>query len=184
MRRIARWKSISAISFATLLFLGSAGCSKKEAPAPAVRTPAPKAEAKAAAKAAEPTAPAPEPVKEPPVVRLYDPVGKRDPFVPFIKVLAKAVRGDLSLLPPLQRYDLGELKFVGVIWGAELRKALVEDAEGKGYTVGVGTRIGSSGGVVTRITEDEIVVRESFRDYMGGKIERESSLKLQTGGEK
>lgn len=180
MRRIARWKSISAISFATLLFLGSAGCSKEEAPAPAVRTPAPKAEAKAA----EPTAPAPEPVREPPVVRLYDPVGKRDPFVPFIKVVAKAVRGDLSSLPPLQRYDLGELKFVGVIWGAGLRKALVEDAEGKGYTVGVGTKIGSSGGVVTRITEDEIVVRESFRDYMGGKIERESSLKLQTGGEK
>jgi len=180
MRRIARWKSISAISFATLLVLGSAGCSKEEAPAPAVRTPAPKAEAKAV----EPTAPAPEAAKEPPVVTLYNPVGKRDPFVPFIKVVAKAVRGDLSSLPPLQRYDLGELKFVGVIWGAGLKKALVEDAEGKGYTVGVGTKIGSSGGVVTRITEDEIVVRETFRDYTGGKIERESSLKLQTGGEK
>jgi len=180
MRRIARWKSISAISFATLLFLGSAGCSKEEAPAPAVRTPAPKAEVKAA----EPPAPAPEPAKEPPVVTLYNPVGKRDPFVPFIKVVAKAVRGDLSSLPPLQRYDIGELKFVGVIWGAGLRKALVEDAEGKGYTVGMGTKIGSSGGVVTRITEDEIIVRETFRDYTGGKIERESSLKLQTGGEK
>ena len=112
-----------------------------------------------------------EPAKNAPVVTLYNPAGKRDPFVPFIKVMAKAVRGDLSSLPPLQRYDLGELKFVGVIWGAGLRKALVEDAEGKGYTVGVGMKIGSSGGVVTRITEEEIVVREAFRDYTGGKIE-------------
>lgn len=115
---------------------------------------------------------------------MYDPAGKRDPFVPFIKVMVKELRGDFSMLPPLQRYDLGELKFVGVIWGDGLRKALVEDAEGKGYTVGVGMKIGSGGGVVTRITEEEIVVREKFRDYTGRKVERESSLKLQTEGGK
>lgn len=181
MRRIARWTSTTVIAFATCLALGLAGCSKEEAPAPAARKPLPKA----AAKAAEPAAAAAaEPAKEAPVVTLYSPAGKRDPFVPFIKVAAKAVRGDLSMLPPLQRYDLGELRFVGTIWGAGLRKALVEDAEGKGYTVGVGTKIGSSGGVVTRITEEEIVIRETFRDYTGGKVEREGFLKLQTGGGK
>lgn len=182
MRRITRWTSTTVIAFATCLALGLAGCSKEEAPAPVARKPLPKE----AAKAAEPAGAtaAAEPAKEAPVVTLYDPTGKRDPFVPFIKVVTKAARGDLSLLPPLQRYDLGELRFVGVIWGAGLRKALVEDAEGKGYTVGVGTKIGSSGGVVTRITEGEIVVRETYRDYTGGKVERESSLKLQTGGGK
>ncbi|GAB4365513.1 MAG: hypothetical protein Kow00128_08120 [Deltaproteobacteria bacterium] len=179
MRRVARWESVAGIACAVGLLLGLAGCSKEKAPAPVVRKPAPKAEAKAV----ETVAPA-GPAKESPVVTLYNPAGKRDPFVPFIKVVSKAPRGDLSALPPLQRYDLGELKFVGVIWGAGLKKALVEDAEGKGYAVGVGTRIGSSGGVVTRITENEIVVRETFRDYTGGKIERESSLKLQTGGGK
>ncbi len=181
MRRLARWESVPVIAFAALLAFGLAGCSKEEAPAPVVRRPAPKAEAKPVE-----TAPseAVKPEKEPPVVTLYDPVGKRDPFVPFIKVVAKAVRGDLSSLPPLQRYDLGELKFVGVIWGAGLRKALVEDAEGKGYTIGVGTKIGSSGGVVTRITENEIVVKEAYRDYTGRTVERESSLKLDSGGGK
>jgi len=182
MRRIERSISTIVIAFAICMALGLAGCTKEEAPAPVVRKPLPKE----AAKAAEPAGAATvaEPAKNAPVVTLYNPAGKRDPFVPFIKVMAKAVRGDLSSLPPLQRYDLGELKFVGVIWGAGLRKALVEDAEGKGYTVGVGMKIGSSGGVVTRITEEEIVVREAFRDYTGGKIERESSLKLQTGGGK
>jgi len=182
MRRIARWTLTTVIAFATCLALGLAGCSKEEAPAPVVRKPLPKE----AAKAAEPAGAtaAVEQAKEAPAETLYNPTGKRDPFVPFIKVVAKSVRGDLSAFPPLQRYDLGELKFVGVIWGAGLRKALVEDGEGKGYTVGVGTKIGSSGGVVTRITEEEIVIRETFRDYTGGKIQRESSLKLQTGGGK
>ena len=181
MRRTARPVSAVLIVFATCLALGMAGCSKEEAPAPVARKPLPKE----TAKAAEPPAAVPsEPAKATSVVTLYNPTGKRDPFVPFLKVMAKVTRGDLSSLPPLQRYDLGELKFVGVIWGAGLRKALVEDAEGKGYTVGVGMKIGSSGGIVTRITEEEIVVRETFRDFTGGKVERESSLKLQTGGEK
>lgn len=183
MRRIARWTSAAVIAFATCLAFGLSGCSKEEPPAPVARKPLPKAAAKAAVEPAGAPAEV-EPVQEAPSVTFYDPTGKRDPFVPFIKVVTKTVRGDFSSLPPLQRYDLGELKFVGVIWGAGLKKALVEDAEGKGYAVGVGTKIGSSGGVVTRITQEEIVVRETFRDYTGGKVERESSLKLQTGGGK
>lgn len=166
---------------ALILVLGAGGCSKEEPPAPQVRKPLPKE----AAKAAEAAVPAEaEGVKPAAALTLYSPAGKRDPFVPFIKVEAKTGRPDLSSMPPLQRYDLGELKFVGVIWGPGITKALVEDAEGKGYTVGVGTKVGSTGGVVTRITQDEIFVRETFRDYTGAKVERESSLKLQTAGGK
>ncbi|TFG59383.1 MAG: hypothetical protein E4H29_04360, partial [Deltaproteobacteria bacterium] len=51
-------------------------------------------------------------------------------------------------------------------------------------TLTVGTKIGQSGGVVTRITDKEVVVREEFRDYMGKKVKRDSSLKLQTVGGK
>lgn len=180
MRRIARWTPTTVIAVVACMALGLAGCSEEKAPAPVVRKPPPKAESRTEEPAGV-TAEA-EPAKEAPGERLYDPAGKRDPFVPFIKVVAKELRGDVSMLPPLQRYDLGELKFVGVLWGDGMRKALVEDAEGKGYTVGVGTKIGSGGGVVTRITEEEIVVREWFRDYTGRNVERESSLKLQTGG--
>ena len=46
----------------------------------------------------------------------------------------------------------------------------------------VGTRIGREGGVVTRITETEVFVKEEFRDYTGAKVERINSLKLKIPG--
>mgnify|MGYP001568437071 CR=1 FL=1 len=90
----------------------------------------------------------------------------------------------MDSLPPLQRFELGELKFVGVIWGGKGVLALVEDGEGKGYTVTVGTKIGRGGGTVTRITQGEILVKEEFNDFTGTRIARESSMKLQNAGGK
>ncbi|RJP24686.1 MAG: hypothetical protein C4529_02270, partial [Deltaproteobacteria bacterium] len=96
----------------------------------------------------------------------------------------KQLRSDLSLLPPLQRYELAELKYVGLIWAKNGARALVEDGEGKGYSVLVGSRIGRMGGVVTRITEKEILVREEFIGTRGDKVFRENALQLTTAGGK
>jgi type IV pilus assembly protein PilP len=170
-----------ALAAALLFAFVAGGCGEeKPAPAPVVEKTMPKAAAKAA-EAAQPVAVA---VAKPSPVALYSPAGKRDPFIPFLKLERKGPSRDTSSLPPLQRYELGELRFVGVIWGPAMARALVEDAEGKGYTVSVGTKMGRNEGVVTRITNKEIFVREEFRDYTGSKVRRESSLKLQTGGEK
>jgi Tfp pilus assembly protein PilP len=169
------------LAVAVLVALMAGGCGKEEpAPAPVVKKAVPKEDAKAA-EAAQSAAAAG--VKPPPVA-LYSPAGKRDPFLPFLKMEKREIRADLAALPPLQRYELGELRFVGVIWGADVTRALLEDSEGKGYTVTVGTKIGRGGGVVTRITDGELFVREEFRDYAGTMVTRESSLKLQTGGGK
>jgi len=167
---------------AALLFALLAGGCEKEAPAPApvVNKTMPKEAAKAA-EAAQPVAVA---VEKPAPVAVYNPAGKRDPFVAFLKVYKKDATPSTGSLPPLQRYELGEFRLVGVIWGAKVSRALVENSEGKGFTLTVGTKIGRSGGVVTRITDKEVVVREEFRDYMGLKVKRESSLKLQTVGGK
>ena len=168
---------------AVTLFAGGYGCSKEPAaPQPVVKRQAPKPEAKA------PAAPATEAqaqAKKSEQAALYDPRGKRDPFVSFIKVEERRKAGiDTASLPPLQRYDLGELKFVGVIWTKKGARGLVEDAEGKGYSVTVGTRIGRSGGVVSRITGKEILVREEFVGNRGEKIVRESGIQLTTAGGK
>jgi type IV pilus assembly protein PilP len=166
---------------AFFLFAGGLGCSKEPAPQqPVVKRQAPKPEAKA------PEAkPAEAPAKKAEQVAIYDPRGKRDPFVSFITAEErKKVGVDTTALPPLQRYDLGELKFVGVIWTKTGARALVEDAEGKGYSVTVGTRIGRSGGVVSRITGKEIFVREEFVGNRGEKIFRESGIQLTTAGGK
>ena len=168
-----------------LLLAGGSGCSGESAPPQAVvKRQAPKPEAKA------PVAPAVETkeqaqAKKAEQVALYDPRGKRDPFVSFVMVeqRGKAGVGD-SLLPPLQRYDLGELKFVGVLWTKKGVMGLVEDGEGKGYSVTVGTRIGRSGGVVRRITGKEIIVKEEFVGDRGKKIVRESGIQLTTAGGK
>lgn len=164
---------------AVSLFAGGFGCSKEPAaPQPVMKRQAPKPEAKA------PTAPAAvAPAKQVAQGALYDPRGKRDPFVSFIKVEERKRAGlDTALLPPLQRYDLGELKFVGVIWTKAGARGLVEDAEGKGYSVTVGMRIGRSGGVVSRITGKEILVREEFVGNRGEKIVKESGIQLTTAG--
>ena len=167
-----------AIAFLVPLMAG--GCAKEESP-PALDVK--KAVRKEVAKA-ETSQPAASVEDKSSVAELYNPAGKRDPFVAFLRVEKKEARSDLSSVPPLQRYELGELNFVGVIWSPDTARALVEDSEGKGYTVTVGAKIGREGGVVTRITENEIFVREEFRDYTGAKVERMNSLKLRTAGGK
>jgi len=172
---------VVGILAAASLVVGGFGCSK-EPPLPqqVVKRQAPKPEAKAqAAPVAEAQAKKAEPVT------LYDPRGKRDPFVSFIKVEERRrASTDTASLPPLQRYELGELKFVGVLWTKKGARGLVEDAEGKGYSVTVGTRIGRSGGVVSRITGKEIFVKEEFVGNRGEKIVRESGIQLTTAGGK
>lgn len=178
-RRTVRYSLILIASAALAAGLG--GCAKEEtAPQPVVKKAVPKPEAKAGEAAKPPEAPAPQR----PAAVLYSPAGKRDPFVPFLKAETKAARAGTANVPPLQRFDLGELRFVGVIWSPRGAHALVEDSEGKGYTVTVGTRIGRGAGVVTRISQTEILVREEFVDYTGARVVRESSMKLQNAGGK
>ncbi len=182
-RTTARFLPILIAALA-LLAVGVPGCSKEEAPPqkPVVRKAVPAAKGKTA------EAPVPVPAEaaapKPAGVVFYNPAGKRDPFVPFLRPEPRAIRGGLPNVPPLQRFDLSELHVVGVIWGQKGAYALVEDAEGRGYTVVPGTKIGRGGGVVSRITPKEIFVREEFNDYTGAKVVRESSMKLQTAGGK
>ena len=171
-RAIPSW--LMAVALAAALAAGCGG--EAPAPQPVVQKPAPKAQA------AVPASPKAEEKKaETPV--LYDPAGKRDPFVSFIREEPLRAK-DLAALPPLQRYELGELKVVGILWTKAGAKALVEDAEGKGYSVVTGSRIGRSGGVVTRITEKEVIVREEFTGSQGRKVVRESAMQLTTAGGK
>lgn len=171
--------SLPALALSVLVVLGAAGCAEKAQPPapPVVKKVVPKEVAKAAEAPAAAEAAAKTPAEE-----RYNPKGKRDPFEPFIKPLVKGGKDDTAAVPPLQRYDIGELKFVGVIWSARGAHALVEDVAGKGYTVKVGTRIGRTGGVVTRITDGQLFVGEESREATGARVVREFSLKLQTAG--
>ncbi|RLA93027.1 MAG: hypothetical protein DRG55_01805 [Deltaproteobacteria bacterium] len=108
---------------------------------------------------------------------VYDPTGKRDPFRPFIKA-EEPVQPKGVVLSPLQRYDLSQLKLVAIIVGAGEERAMVEDAEGKGYIIRRGTYIGNRFGRVKEILPDRVIVVEKYRDYLGRVRTREVVLKL------
>ena len=108
----------------------------------------------------------------------YDPSGRRDPFKPI--GLEKPLNPDNPDVPPLQRVGLTEINLIGIMWGGFGYTAMVQTPDGKGYTIRRGTRIGPNNGVVSSITENSIVVRESYRDVYGKEQVREYMKRLHT----
>ncbi|MBK9293202.1 MAG: pilus assembly protein PilP [Oligoflexia bacterium] len=106
----------------------------------------------------------------------YNPSGRKDPFLPY---QLKDVVGD-TYGPelPLQKYDLDQLRLVGVIWDVANPKAMIMDASQKGHVVKVNDRIGRNNGYVARIREGEIVVVESFKGLDGKTMYQTQVMKL------
>jgi len=105
----------------------------------------------------------------------YDPKSRRDPF----QALTKAIKKERELdVPPLQRYQLSDVKILGIVWGGYGYHALVQTPDGKGYTVKEGMLMGTNNGVIKAITDKAIVVSEPAFDFSGKKIEKEVELLL------
>jgi type IV pilus assembly protein PilP len=103
----------------------------------------------------------------------------RDPFRPATlrkKVIARP-RENLS---PLERFELNQLKIVGIVWDMNEPRAMVEDGAGLGYTIKHGAPIGANDGVVKTIHRNEIIVEEYYYDVYGARKKREVSMKLST----
>jgi Tfp pilus assembly protein PilP len=93
----------------------------------------------------------------------YDARAHRDPFQP------PRLNATADARTPLQTYQLGQLKLVGVVRQLPESgyRAMVEDSAGLGYIITTGTPIGSSGGVVRSIELRRVVIEESTRDFYG-----------------
>jgi len=141
-------------------------------PAWAKDKPAKAAPAKAVAE--PPPAPQPAIAVEPEDDKPYDPLGKRDPFRPP----RSGTPGLSEARTPLQRYELGQLRLVAVIYETGDPRAVVEDSQGLGYIVKVGTAIGPNGGEVRAIERGRIVVQEQATDFYGESHPNEVSLEL------
>jgi type IV pilus assembly protein PilP len=119
----------------------------------------------------------PEKKAEPAAASRYSSAGKRDPFQPLpLKVQAK--RRPRENLSPLERYDLGQLKLVGIVWDVKAPRAMVEDAAGLGYVVGVGTTIGPNDGKIKEIKPNEVVIEETYIDFYGARKNRQVNMRL------
>jgi Tfp pilus assembly protein PilP len=120
---------------------------------------------------------APAPVEATPNQPSTQTSGRRDPFRPFT-FNTRTPNRPREHLSPLERFDLGQLNLVGVIWDAKNPRALVEDSEGLGYVVKVGTLIGPNNGKVKSIRPQEMVIEETYVDLYGARKRRDVSKKL------
>lgn len=104
---------------------------------------------------------------------------ERDPFRPMT-LRTKASRPTRENLSPLERYELSQLKLVGIVWDIKEPRAMVEDGAGLGYVVKIGSPIGSNDGKVKAIQRNEVVVEEFYSDDYGARKKREVGIKLLT----
>lgn len=119
----------------------------------------------------------------------YDAAGMVSPFSERKLAVEKAQGGGSGIQPdmnrpkePLEAFPLESIKYVGVI---EKRKQSfgIVTADGALYQVRIGNYMGQNFGVITKISETEISLRELVQDPNGDWVERVSSLQLQaTGG--
>ena len=107
---------------------------------------------------------------------VYNPIGKRDPFRTFI---ANDEGAEIRSPTPLQRYELEQYKLTGIVWGVDRPRALVEDPEGMGHVIELGTYIGKKWGKVTQITSTQLVVTEEYLTPDGALVVNPIEIKLQ-----
>jgi type IV pilus assembly protein PilP len=107
---------------------------------------------------------------------VYNPIGKRDPFRTFI---ATADEEEIRSPTPLQRYELEQYELTGIVWGVDRPRALVEDPEGMGHVIELGTYVGKKWGKVTQITSSQLVVTEEYLTPDGALVVNPIEIKLQ-----
>lgn len=114
---------------------------------------------------------------------VYDPTGKTDPFKSFI-AKQEVVKEKERTKPKtyLETLDLSQLELIGIILNPKGSWAMVRDAKGLGYVIRKGTPIGLNGGVVHKIGEKEVIIREKYRDFRGQVRVKNIAKKLHPEG--
>ena len=114
----------------------------------------------------------------------YTSAGKPDPFVPLIadilaqsKATASSSR-DKGYLPPLQKYELKDLKLVAVVVSDNEPTAMLEDPTGYGYFVRKGMLVGPNDGVVERVIPNGLIIKEKFYNSLGEVEPKISTLTI------
>ncbi len=110
---------------------------------------------------------------------LYQAVGKRDPFKPFIKEPKEREATISETTPPIKRFPLDEYRIVGIVWVDNVPKAMVVDPEKNTYFLGPDDEIGNRNGVILEVSENGLLVNEKrfFEDVFGEqKVEVKKSV--------
>ena len=80
---------------------------------------------------------------------------------------------------PLEAFPLESLKFVGVMTKKNNSSYAIIQVDGSLYQVRAGNYLGQNFGVITKIVESEVTLKELVQDAAGDWTERVSTLQLQ-----
>jgi len=108
----------------------------------------------------------------------YDPTGRRDPFRSYEWEYLNREIANAEQAGPLEQYELGQLALLGVVWDVGRARALVQDPSGMSYVVAAGARMGKNEGLVTRIDDNLVVVRERYVDLYGNESTKDIELRI------
>lgn len=107
----------------------------------------------------------------------YAPSGRRDPFVQPIPDKPMEQGNVAGPLLPLQKFELGQLRLVGIIWDVKRPKAMIKDPNGITHVVGPNTKVGPKNGYIAVIREGEMVVVET-QDQDGRLVSSAQVVKI------
>jgi len=111
---------------------------------------------------------------------IYEPRGRRDPFVPLIEITKKQEE-KRRITGTLESYDITEFKLIAVAEKGIQSYALLLAPDNKSYTVKEETVLGLHRGKVKEISSDRVVILEYIKDYKGELRPREVVLELRKG---
>jgi type IV pilus assembly protein PilP len=117
---------------------------------------------------------------------VYDPEGRRDPFMPTEEGQSEVAGNVSNGISPdfnrrkeeLESYALDSIRMVGILEQAGVTWGLVKTKEGTIHRVKAGNYMGQNHGKITHITEDKIELTEIVSNGSGGYSERQASLAL------
>ncbi len=126
-----------------------------------------------------------------PVTYSYNPLGKPDPFCPFLRnssrskakqtrpLRTRTVKPPEKCSSPLDCIEVGQLTLVAVVMEPNGNAvAMAQDASGIGYTLKKGMKIGYRGGRIVAITPEKVIIREKIEDLKGNFVNRNRVLYL------
>lgn len=97
-------------------------------------------------------------------LRIQDYFNLRDPFR---RPRASSMQMVRDFVPDIEKYPSDQFNLIGVITGSKKNKALVKDPSGKMHIVTEANKIGTRGGIVTRITSTQVLVEEKVKNLLG-----------------
>lgn len=115
----------------------------------------------------------------------YDAAGLVDPFKSAKMLIDSKQGGGGGLQPdmnrpkePLESYPLESIKYVGSLTRNRQTHGIVQ-VDGTLHQVRAGSYLGQNFGIITKISENEMTLRELVQDPAGDWVERTSTLLLQ-----